>query len=115
MNISGIVVKTEPQYAESLIENFKESELCDFHIYENGNIILTIEGESVSDEMGKLKQIERFPHVLSAQMVYSYCEDELEEGKEFLSKNKAMPEWLNDEKMKAEDIPPYQGDVRKIK
>ena len=115
MNISGIVVKTPPEHAEALIEQFKQSDFCDFHIYENGNIILTIEGDSVSDEMAKLKKIERIPHVLSAQMVYSYCEDELDEGKEFLTKNKAMPDWLNDEKLKAEDIPPYQGDVRRIR
>ena len=47
-------------------------------IYENEKIVVTIEGESTDEEIGKLKKIESINGVLSAGMVYAYSEDELE-------------------------------------
>lgn len=112
MNISSIVVKVLPENAEKLIGQFKESDVCEFHLYENGNIIVTIEGDSADEEIQKLKQIERISGVISAQMIYTYCEVELESEKEKLQDSQPFPDWLNDENLKAEDVPRYYGDVK---
>jgi len=111
MNISSIVVKTLPEHSVELIQQLKESEFCEFHHYEDGKIIVTIEGKDVSEEISKLRLIEQTPHVMSASMVYSYSEDELEAEKEKLKTSPDMPDWLNDENVKASDIK-YGGNLK---
>ena len=112
MNISSAVIKVLPENSEALIQRLKDSGLCEFHFSEKGNIVITIEGENVKEEIGKLRQIEKFPHVISAELIYSYCEDELEKEKDKLEISTELPSWLNDENATAEDIR-YNGDVKK--
>ena len=73
MNISSIVVKTIPKYLDEVVENLKKCEACDYHFHdEKGHIIVTIEGEDVSEELSKLRVIEEIPHVITADMQMSY-------------------------------------------
>ncbi len=44
-------------------------------------------------------------------MVYSYAEDELEKERNKIELEKNIPDWLNDENVKAEDIK-YQGSLK---
>ena len=111
MNISSIVVSTLPENSEEVIRLLKEGDFCEFHHYEDGKIIVTIEGDDVSDEIKKLRLIEQTPNVISASMVYSFCEDELEAEKEKLQKFGDFPEWLNDENLDAKEIK-YTGNLR---
>lgn len=111
MNISSIVVSTLPQNSKAIIEHFKGGDFCEFHHYEDGKIIVTIEGDDVSEEIGKLRLIEQTPNVISASMVYSFCEDELEVEKEKLQKFGDFPEWLNDENLDAKKIN-YTGNLK---
>ncbi len=111
MNISSIVVNTLPENSNEIIELLKEGEFCEFHLYENGKIIVTIEGEDVSEEIRKLRLIEQTPNVISASMVYSFCEDELEQEKKKLIAFADFPEWLNDENIEAKDIK-YNGNLK---
>lgn len=76
-------------------------------------IIVTIEGENVEDELTKLRKIEELEHVISASMVYSYAEDELNELKADVEANEQLPDWLNKENIDVKDIK-YNGDVNKL-
>ena len=111
MNISSIVVNTLPENSDGVIELLNEGEFCEVHHYEDGKIIVTIEGEDVSEEIGKLRLIEQTPNVISASMVYAYSEDELEAEKEKLKNSQDMPDWLNDENIEAKDIK-YNGNLK---
>ncbi len=114
MNISSAVVITEPKHIKEVLKELEESGLCDvyFHDEKSGKIIITIEGEDVNEETFKLRQIQTLPHVLSANMVYSYSEEEWESAAEYLQKlSNDVPEILNDENVKAEDIV-YKGHIK---
>jgi len=113
MNISSAVVVTEPQYLQDVLQSLKESGLCDIYFHdEEGRIIVIIEGEDVNEETFKLKEIQMLPHVLSASMIYSYSEEEWESASEYLQKlSNDVPEILNDDNVKAEDIV-YKGHIK---
>ena len=111
MNISSIVVNTLPENSDEVIKLLKEGEFCEVHHYEDGKIIVTIEGKNVSEEIGKLRLIEQTPNVVSASMVYAYSEDELEAEREKLKTSADMPNWLNDENVEAKDIK-YNGNLK---
>ncbi len=87
MNISSIVVRTAPEHVKDVIEGLNKSGLCEVHFHdEQGKIIVTIEGKDVGEEIKKVTAIQRVEHVLSAEMIFSYNEEELENAKEFLEK-----------------------------
>ncbi len=78
MNVSSIMVKTTSDYIKKVIDSINLIEFCDVHFYDTaGKIIVTIEGETIHDQMEILKTIQSMPHVMSANLMYSYCEDEL--------------------------------------
>ena len=113
MNISSVVVQTVPKYLDKVVESLKNCDACDYHLHdEKGRIIITIEGEGVSEELKKLKVVEAIPHIVSAEMQMAYSEDELDEHMEKLNNADLVPKMLNDEDMKVEDIV-YRGDLKK--
>ena len=80
MNISSLVVKVSPESMDSVLAALSGSGLCDVHFHDQpkGTIVVTIEGRDVGEEMDKMKEIEKMPHVLGAALVYAYSEAELE-------------------------------------
>jgi len=113
MNISSIVVQTRPEFVEKVVEDLKNCGVCDYHMHdEKGRIIITIEGEGVSEELKKLKVIESIPHIASADMQMAYSEDELNEHMDVLENSDAVPHMLYDDDLKPEDII-YNGDLKK--
>lgn len=113
MNISSIVVQTVPKFLDEVVESLKNCEACDYHMNdEKGRIIITIEGNSVKEELDKLRVIEAIPHVISADMQMAYSEDELNENIEVLNNADAVPKILNDENVSPSDIV-YNGDLKK--
>ncbi|MEA3477049.1 MAG: chaperone NapD [Bacteroidota bacterium] len=113
MNISSVVIKTSPKNLDEVLKSIRESDFCEYHLHdEKGRIIVTIEGINVDEEVKKLRLIQAIPNVLAADLMYSYAEEELEKEKEKLGKSDSVPEWLNDENIKAEDIK-YKGDLKK--
>ncbi len=113
MNISSIVVQTVPKYLDEVVEALKQTEVCDYHMHDqSGRIIITIEAESVKEELEKLKVIEAIPHVIAADMQMAYSEDELDSHIEVLNNSSAVPKMLNDDNIKVEDII-YRGDLKK--
>ncbi len=98
MNISSIVVQTRPEFLEKVVEDLKKCGVCDYHMHDEiGRIIVTIEGEGVSEELKKLKVIESIPHVASADMQMAYSEDELNEHMDVLENADAVPHMLYDD------------------
>ena len=113
MNISSVVVQTVPKYLDEVVDSLKRSDACDYHLHdEKGRIIITIEGESVSEELKKMKVIEMIPHVVSAEMQMAYSEDELEANMQRLENADIVPKMLNDDSIQAKDIV-YRGDLKK--
>lgn len=113
MNISSIVVQTLPKYVEEVVESLKACEACDYHLHdEKGRIIITIEGEGVSEELAKLRVVEAKPHVIAADMQMAYSEDELDEHMQVINDAELVPKMLHDDDLKPEDII-YNGDLKK--
>lgn len=114
MNISSIVIQAQPIYIKELISACEASDFCDYHFSDEatGKIIVTIEGENIDEEMGKLKKIEALPHVISATMMMAYSEDELDNEREKLNAADVVPPILNDETIALKDIV-YKGDLKK--
>ncbi len=115
MNISSIVVQCLPENLENVVESLNECEVCDYHFHdEKGRIIITIEGEDVSEELEKLKVIEAIPNVLAADMQMSYSEDELERHIKMLENSEAVPKVLQGDTTKIDpSTVVYNGDLRK--
>lgn len=113
MNLSSIVIQTRPEHLESVLEIIKSSPDCEYHLHdEKGRIIITIEGKDTEEEIGKLKNIQAIPNVVSAEMAFAYSENELEQKRNKLEKLKDnIPDWLNDPDAKMRDIN-YGGDLK---
>ncbi len=113
MNISSCVIRCNPENLEAVKKRVEESGVCDIHIVdEKGYLIVTIEGEGIEEEVKKLKTLQFLEGVLSADMVYSYSEDELEEARENFEKiENPVPEILEKD-VRAEEIV-YHGDLKK--
>jgi nitrate reductase NapD len=113
MNISSIVVQTLPKYLNEVVQNLKDCEACEYHLHdEKGRIIVTIEGNGVSEELEKLRIIEEIPHVVAADMQMAYSEDELDAHMEVIANGDAVPKMLNDDTVDISQIK-YNGDLRK--
>jgi nitrate reductase NapD len=113
MNISSIVVQTLPQNVESVIESLKESGVCDYHMHDpKGKIIVTVEGKDVEEEIEKLVAIQILPHVIAADMMMTYQEDQLDAEIKKMNEEDVVPAMLNDENIDVRNIV-YNGDLKK--
>ena len=113
MNISSIVVQTMPKFLDEVVDNLKKTDVCDYHMNDElGRIIVTIEGESVSEELKKLKVIEEIPHVIAADMQMAYSEDELDKHMKVINNGDVVPSMLHDDNLDPDDIV-YNGDFKK--
>ena len=110
MNISSLVITTLSEKTTQVTDVLKKSELCEYHAHKDGKIVVTIEGNSVSDEIKIMNQLAKIKNVINVEMIYSYCEDELSGERENLEIENKIPDWLNDENAKAEDIK-YNGRI----
>jgi len=113
MNISSAIVHIKKNTNAAVIEKINSISGCEVHHPEGQKLIITIEAESADKEIGAIREIERDKNVISASMVYAFSEDELDEKRDKLDRNvDNIPDWLNDENAKAEDIK-YSGDIKK--
>lgn len=114
MNISSIVVQVRSEHIDKVVDTIKKSDFCDYHFHDSsmGKIIITIEGENTSEEIEKIRKVQSIPHVIAADMIMAYSEDELEYERSKLENSSDVPEMLNDDTIRAEDIV-YNGDLKK--
>jgi nitrate reductase NapD len=83
MNVSSIVVKTDAEHLQEVMDNINAVDLCEVHFNDpEGKIVVTIEGENINEQMERMKEIQSIPFVYSANLSYSYCEDELSDAVE---------------------------------
>ena len=111
MNISSLIVMVAEGVAEGVINEINSISGCDVPMSENRLLIVSIEGENIESESGKMKQIENIDGVISAKLVYSYSEDELDAEKQKIELSGDFPEWLNKENIDVRDIP-YSGRLK---
>ena len=113
MNVSSIVVQALPDKIDGLIEEFKKSEICEYHLHdkERGKIIVTVEGKDVGEEIEKLVKIQEMPNVMAADMMMTYQEDSLDEEIKILNEQDLVPAMLNDDDLNVKDIV-YNGDLK---
>jgi len=114
VNISSIVIQAKTDHIEEIVKLCEESDFCDYHFHDalKGKIVVTIEGEGIEEEMAKMKRIQSIPHVICADMMMAYSEDELDAERTKLDASSVVPDVLNDDKVKLEDII-YRGDLKK--
>lgn len=114
MNVSSIVVQVAQKNFDDVMDILQNAEFCDYHFSDKntGKIIVTVEGESVSDEIKNLKIIQSIQYVIAADMMMSYSEDELDSEIKKLENTDSVPSMLNNDSIKAENII-YNGDLRK--
>ena len=113
MNVSSIVVQTLPKNVESVIESLKNSGVCDYHLHDpKGKIIVTIEGANVEEDIAKLVSIQGLPHIIAADMMMTYQEDQLDEEIKSMEAEGAVPSMLNEEILDPRSIV-YNGDLKK--
>jgi len=114
MNVSSIVVQVLQTNIDELVEQLKNSELCEYHLHDKdkGKIIITIVGKDVGEEIEKLVKIQEMPLVMSADMMMTYQEDSLDEEIKNLDAQDPVPAMLNDDSLDARDIV-YNGDLKK--
>lgn len=114
MNISSIVIQAKPLHVKEIVAICEASDFCDYHFCDEqkGKIIVTIEGENIDEEMAKMKKIEQIPHVICADMMMAYSEDELDSERAKLEQADVVPPILNDDTVELKDIV-YKGDLKK--
>ena len=98
MNVSSIVIKASPERFSEVLNALRESEVCALHFHDSKSaIVVTIEGENVDEEMEKMKELAALPNVLSAELIYTYSEDESKEAKKLFEANTdSVPNPLKD-------------------
>jgi len=75
MNVSSIVVRTAAENMNTVMTEINSIDLCEVHFNDNqGKIVVTIEGESVHDQIELMKRIQDLPFVLNANLMYSYSD-----------------------------------------
>jgi nitrate reductase NapD len=114
MNVSSIVVQAQAADMKTLVEYFSQCDFCDYHFHDEalGKMVVTIEGEGINEEIAKLKKIQQTPKVIAADMMMAYSEEELDRERDKLQQSGPVPEMLNDESLRAEEIV-YRGDLKK--
>ena len=112
MTLSSCVIRCRPDELEDVKKRIEEAGVCDIHIVdEKGYIVVTIEGENIEEEVSKFAILEKLPGVLSADMIYSYSEEELDALREDVEIEGKVPEILEKD-VDAKDIV-YHGDLKK--
>ena len=114
MNISSIVVQALPKHIDNLVTYFKDEDFVDYHLHdkEKGKIIVTVEGKDVEEEIKKLVKIQQLPHVITADMMMTYQEDQLDEEIKKLEAEDPVPAILNEADIDVRDVV-YNGDLKK--
>ena len=78
MNISSIVVHARQQKAAGLQAELAKLSGVDVHgANEDGRIVITIEDTPDNSPADTLMNVQNMQGVLSASLIYNYCDDEL--------------------------------------
>lgn len=91
MNISGLLITTNPKKTKKVVESLNRFEKLEIHkILEDGRIVAVLERETTEEEVKVVKELHDIDGVSSVVMAYHYFEEENIEGT-----NKAYNQKLN--------------------
>jgi nitrate reductase NapD len=77
MNISSIVVQVHPESLAVLQGELAVLPGVDIHgVNDEGRIVITIEDTADNSPAGTLMDVQNMLGVLSASLIYNYCDDE---------------------------------------
>ncbi len=77
MNYSGIALGAVPEHEAQVRAAIDDLGWAEVHGSDGrGRMVVVIEGASTDEELERLQALRRLPHVLSAEMVIHYFEDE---------------------------------------
>ena len=77
MHIAGVLVRTNPEHVSSVRSGLTAIDGLEVHATtENGQLIVTIEGQQRQHIADSLLQLNSLPHVLAASLVYEQSESE---------------------------------------
>ena len=78
MNLSSILVMTSEPHLETTINALTAIDGLQIHYCdpESSRIIVTQESKNTKHEIEGLQRIKSLPHVVMAEMVYHYCEED---------------------------------------
>ncbi|WP_417910238.1 chaperone NapD [Candidatus Electronema sp. PJ] len=76
MNISGIVVHARPEHTVTLQQQLTALSGVTVHAaQDDGRMVITIEDTPEAVPAETLMQVQNLPGVLSAAMIYNYCDE----------------------------------------
>lgn len=80
MNISSILVATSQSHFATTIDALSAIDGIEVHFcdVDSSRIIVTQEAQNTTHEVEGLQHIKSLPHVMMAEMIYHYCEDNTE-------------------------------------
>ena len=110
MNILSILIKTLPDNIQKVLESLKSTNLCEIHLHDQlGQIIITIECDSSTEEIDKINAIKSLDHIISLDIMYYYSDNDLNNLREnIINSADDIPEILKKANLNAEDIK-YNG------
>ncbi len=79
MTIAGVLVVCRPEHLGSLqttLERFPWAKV--HHSQPDGRFVITIESENTDGNMSRLREIQSLPHVILAELVEQYVDEEPE-------------------------------------
>lgn len=110
MNISSVVIKTTQEAFESVKDSIREMKGCEIYLEDEGTsqIVVVLEAQDTQEEVEINKCLESLSGVVSANMHYTYQEDEI--SAQLQTMEDGACEFLNDDSIPAEHIT-YSGSV----
>lgn len=77
MNISGMVIHALPENAVALQKQMAALAGVEIHsVQQDGRMVITIEDSPKTAPAETLMRVQNLPGVLSAAMIYNYCDEE---------------------------------------
>lgn len=110
MNISSVVIKTTQRAFDSVKDSIQTIKGCEIYLKDasTSQIVVVLEAQNTQEEVEINKYLESLPGVISANMHYTYQEDEL--NAQLQTMNDGVCEFLNDDSIPAEQIK-YSGSI----
>ncbi|MFQ6342130.1 chaperone NapD [Campylobacter sp. VTCC 70190] len=71
-NLSSVLILSKEEYIDELKNVISKIPFCSVELCENEKIIVVIESENLEDELNSYKMLEKLPHIISINMVFSY-------------------------------------------
>lgn len=71
-NLSSVLILSKEEYVDELKNAISKIPFCSVELCENEKIIVVIESENLEDELNSYKMLEKLPHIISINMVFSY-------------------------------------------